>query len=188
MRDVLNGQITHRDKSLTGFSIYCQWQLCAIGNSICLRLDMLLHSSPKARYVKSEEGFIAYRFAVLLNIFRKTRIYRVRVAGVPRSEEWALGVRSVARTYRSHLSWTYFAKVNISTKEKREQEYKEKILIFLLSFCLYRVLHLREATIVTHPHAPQGYRIADISHAIAYISNPARDLYRGAVPSCHGAR
>ena len=34
MRDVLNGQITHRDKSLTGFSICCQ------RNSICLRLDM----------------------------------------------------------------------------------------------------------------------------------------------------
>ena len=34
MRDVLNGQITRRDKSLTGFSICCQ------RNSICLRLDM----------------------------------------------------------------------------------------------------------------------------------------------------
>ena len=34
MRDVLNGQITHRDKSLVGFSICCQ------RNSICLRLDM----------------------------------------------------------------------------------------------------------------------------------------------------
>jgi len=33
MRDVLNG-LTHRDKSLTGFSICCQ------RNSICLRLDM----------------------------------------------------------------------------------------------------------------------------------------------------
>ena len=45
---------TRRDKSLVGFSIYCRWQICSIGNSICLRLDMLLHSSPKARYVKSE--------------------------------------------------------------------------------------------------------------------------------------
>ena len=34
MRDVLNGQITHRDKSLAGFSI------CYYRNSICLRLDM----------------------------------------------------------------------------------------------------------------------------------------------------
>ena len=32
--------------------------------------------------------------------------------------------------------------VHISTEEKREQEYKEKILIFLLSFCLYISLGL----------------------------------------------
>ena len=37
---------------------------------------------------------------------------------------------SKARTYRVN-------EVDISTEEKQEQEYKEKILIFLLSFCLY---------------------------------------------------
>ena len=42
---------------------------------------------------------------------------------------------SVAKAYRVN-------KVDISTEEKREQEYKEKLLIFLLFFCLYRGLGL----------------------------------------------
>ena len=42
---------------------------------------------------------------------------------------------SAAKAYRVN-------KVDISTEEKREQEYKEKLLIFLLFFCLYKGLGL----------------------------------------------
>ena len=98
---------THRDKSLMGFSIcYCR-------NSICLRLDMLLHYSPQARYVKSARDLSHIELERSDNISSSSK----------------------ARTYRVNG-------VDISTEEKREQEYKEKILIFLLSFCLYMGLGL----------------------------------------------
>ena len=69
------------------------------------QLDM-----PAARYVCfANEGFISYRIDV-------------------RKANGNISGSSKARTYRVN-------EVDISTEEKREQEYKEKILIFLLSFC-----------------------------------------------------
>ena len=47
----------------------------------------------------------------LISNWSEATIYRVRAAGVPRSKECALGVRSGARTYRVNG-------VDISTKEK----------------------------------------------------------------------
>ena len=83
MRDVLNGQITHRDKSLTGFSICC-WR-----NSICLRLDMLLHTSPTAIYVKSERDLSHIELARSDNISSssKARTYRVGEAHISTEEK-----------------------------------------------------------------------------------------------------
>ena len=59
--------------------------------------------------------------------------------------EWTRSVNisslSVAKAYRVNG-------VDISTEEKREQEYKEKILIFLLSFCLHMGLGLAQSAFV----------------------------------------
>ena len=74
---------------------------------------MLLHSSPKARYIKSERD----------------------LSHIELTRSGNISSLSVAIAYRVN-------KVDISTEEKREQEYKEKLLIFLLFFCLYRGLGL----------------------------------------------
>ena len=74
---------------------------------------MLLHTSPKARYVKSERDLSHIELERSDNISSSSK----------------------ARTYR-------VGEVDISTEEKKEQEYKEKLLIFLLFFCLYRGLGL----------------------------------------------
>ena len=50
MRDVPNGQITHRDKSLTGFSICCR------RNSICLRLDMFATQTRDLSHIELERS------------------------------------------------------------------------------------------------------------------------------------
>ena len=74
---------------------------------------MLLHYSPQARYVKSARD----------------------LSHIELTRSGNISSLSVAKAYRVH-------KVDISTEEKREQEYKEKLLIFLLFFCLYRGLGL----------------------------------------------
>ena len=74
---------------------------------------MLWHTSPTAIYVKSDRDLSHIELERSDNISSSSK----------------------ARTYR-------VGGVDISTEEKREQEYKEKILIFLLSFCLYMGLGL----------------------------------------------
>ena len=68
---------------------------------------MLLHYSPQARYVKSARD----------------------LSHIELTRSGNISSLSVAKAYRVN-------EVDISTEEKREQEYKEKLLIFLLSFCL----------------------------------------------------
>ena len=101
--------ITHRDKSLAGFSIYCLWQLCATSNSICLRLDMLLHSSPKARYVKSERA----------------------LSHIELEQSDNISTSSKARTYR-------VGEAHISTKEKNKSKNRRIFSFYSCSFfCLW---------------------------------------------------
>ena len=65
MRDVLNGQITHRDKSLAGFSIYACGVRYVLTHSICFciprqRRDMSKFLA-KGEICQKREGFISYR-------------------------------------------------------------------------------------------------------------------------------
>ena len=74
---------------------------------------MLLHYSPQARYVKSARD----------------------LSHIELTRSGNISSLSVAKVYRVN-------EVDISTEEKREQEYTEKVLIFLLSFCFYMGLGL----------------------------------------------
>ena len=74
---------------------------------------MLWHTSITAIYVKGERDLSHIELARSDNISSSSK----------------------ARTYRVN-------EVDISTEEKREQEYKEKVLIFLLFFCFYMGLGL----------------------------------------------
>ena len=69
---------THRDKSLTGFSIWFAY--LAKGEiyelDMCLRTRYAFAFLAKGEICQKLEGFISYLIADLLNIFRKTRIYR----------------------------------------------------------------------------------------------------------------
>ena len=79
-----------------------------------------------------------------------------------------LSSSSKARTYRVNG-------VDISTEEKREQEYKEKILIFLLSFCLYMGLGLTH-----YPPNASGQSPLLIKSSLRTMAppNPAVRIYR----------
>ena len=82
------------------------------------QLDM-----PAARYVcYANEGFISYRIDV-------------------RKANGNISSLSVAKAYRVN-------EVDISTEEKREQEYKEKLRIFLLFLFVIRVWALLEAFVL----------------------------------------
>ena len=80
---------------------------------------MLLHSSPKARYVKSKRD----------------------LSHIELTRSGNISSLSVAKAYR-------VGEAHISTEEKREQEYKEKLLIFLLFLFVIRVWALPEAFVL----------------------------------------
>ena len=80
---------------------------------------------------------------------------------------------SVAKAYRVNG-------VDISTEEKREQEYKEKILIFLLFFCLYMGLGLTH-----YPPNASGQSPLLIKSSLRTMAppNPAVRIYRSPQPT-----
>ena len=122
---------THRDKSHGIFDMVCiprqrrdiQTRY-VLTHSICFCIPRQRRDMSKAKGI------------YLISNWRVATIYRAWAAGVPRSEEWALGVRSIAKAYRVHLSWTYFTKVNISTEEKTRARIEGFISFYSCSFCL----------------------------------------------------
>ena len=74
-----------------GFSI------CFYRNSICLRLDMLLHCSPKARYVKSERDLSHIELTRSGNISSssKARTYRVNEVDIS-TEQKRAGIEGIS--------------------------------------------------------------------------------------------
>ena len=74
---------------------------------------------------------------------------------------------SVAKAYRVNG-------VDVSTEEKREQEYKEKILIFLLSFYLYMGLGLAHfefdwSNARLAPYSKWNFSAKSITHSVSFF-------------------
>ena len=93
--------------------------------SICFCIPRQRREMSKARGIYLISNWCSQSERQYIELERSESISSQRRG--PQNEVWVLGFTS---------------EVDISTKEKREQEYKEKILIFLLSFCLYKGLGL----------------------------------------------
>ena len=92
-RDVLNGQITHRDKSLAGFSI------CCLSNSICLRLDMFASQTRDLSSNVPRRDISALRTNVIYPQFTRP-CYGARMLF---NKESRVGIRSIIATATTRM-------------------------------------------------------------------------------------